>query len=406
MDSVYLDILKEWEDREANPALYEHLDTFFPEYDFIRRQPGTLKDHWASRKKIDLSLPKHRLAEKTVVYRSELRFREQGDWDNYISVIDKIIENYGLSDIYAAYSFVSERLGLDMPKDDSEAVKESKKRSSRKETLLNTLVEYFEAQLLKGTTAKAVATRKYLLTARGFSKEDISRFHFGFVTTWNDVIRFITLQKGFRLEELDGVCGVRNEEGYTAVGKTHTLAIPYLCAGRIKGFLFRCIEGGRPGPKYIATEGLDRKSVFFNMPAGPIREIVVVEGEMDALKATAAGVEGVVAIGGSELAGERRRQVEDAFRRGVRRITLCLDLDTKKDSEEPNLEARHGHIMKCVHTIKDVAPSFEDIFVASFQEPTDPDQFIRERGVDEFKRILVSAQPYWRYLYDYKEDIR
>lgn len=406
MDSVYLDILKEWEDREANPALYEHLDTFFPEYDFIRRQPGTLKDHWASRKKIDLSLPKHRLAEKTVVYRSELRFREQGDWDNYISVIDKIIENYGLSDIYAAYSFVSERLGLDMPKDDSEAVKESKKRSSRKETLLNTLVEYFEAQLLKGTTAKAAATRKYLLTARGFSKEDISRFHFGFVPTWNDVIRFITLQKGFRLEELDEVCGVRNEEGYTAVGKSHTLAIPYLCGGRIKGFLFRCTEEGRPGPKYIATEGLDRKSVFFNMPAGPSREIVVVEGEMDALKATAAGVEGVVAIGGSELAGERRRQVEDAFRRGVRRITLCLDLDTKKDSEEPNLEARHGHVMKCIHTIKDVAPSFEDIFVACFQEPTDPDQFVRERGVDELKKILDSAQPYWRYLYDYKEDIR
>jgi len=406
MDSVYLDILKEWEDREANPALYEQLDTFFPEYDFIRRQPGTLKDHWASRKKIDLSLPKHRLAEKTVVYRSELRFREQGDWDNYISVIDKIIENYGLSDIYAAYSFVSERLGLDMPKDDSESVKESKKRSSRKETLLNILVEYFEAQLLKGTTAKAAATRKYLLTARGFSKEDISRFHFGFVPTWNDVIRFITLQKGFRLEELDEVCGVRNEEGYTAVGKSHTLAIPYLCGGRIKGFLFRCIEGGRPGPKYIATEGLDRKSVFFNMPAGPITEIVVVEGEMDALKATAAGVEGVVAIGGSELAGERRRQVEDAFRRGVRRITLCLDLDTKKDSEEPNLEARHGHVMKCIHTIKDVAPSFEDIFVACFQEPTDPDQFVRERGVDELKKLLDSAQPYWRYLYDYKEDIR
>ena len=406
MDSVYLDILKEWEDREANPALYEQLDTFFPEYDFIRRQPGTLKDHWASRKKIDLSLPKHRLAEKTVVYRSELRFREQGDWDNYISVIDKIIENYGLSDIYAAYSFVSERLGLDMPKDDSEAVKESKKRSSRKETLLNTLVEYFEAQLLKGTTAKAAATRKYLLTARGFSKEDISRFHFGFVPTWNDVIRYITIQKGFRLEELDEVCGVRNEEGYTAVGKSHTLAIPYFCAGRIKGFLFRCTEGGRPGPKYIATEGLDRKSVFFNMQAGPIREIVVVEGEMDALKATAAGVEGVVAIGGSELAGERRRQVEDAFRRGVRRITLCLDLDTKKDSEDPNLEARHGHVMKCIHTIKDVAPSFEDIFVACFQEPTDPDQFVRERGVNELKKLLDGAQPYWRYLYDYKEDIR
>lgn len=404
MDSVYLDILKEWEDREANPALYEHLDSFFPEYDFIRRQPGTLKDHWASRKKIDLSLPKHRLAEKTVVYRSELRFREQGDWDNYISVIDKIIENYGLSDIYAAYSFVSERLGLDMPKDDSEAVKESKKRSSRKENLLNTLVEFFEAQLLKGTTAKAVATRKYLLTARGFSKEDISRFHFGFVPAWNEVIRYITLQKGFRLEELDEVCGVRNEEGYTAVGKTHTLAIPYICGGRIKGFLFRRTEEGRPGPKYIATEGLDRKSVFFNIPADrEPKYLIVMEGEFDALKAASAGVENVVAIGGSEIAGERRRQVEDALARGVEKIILCLDLDTLKDSDEPNTEARHAHIMKSIHTIKDVAPAFEEIFIASFQEPSDPDQFIRERGGEDFRELLKEAKPYWRYLFDYKE---
>ena len=125
---------------------------------------------------------------------------------------------------------------------------------------------------------------------------------------------------------------------------------------------------------------------------------------MDALTATAAGIENVVAIGGSEIAGERRRQVEDALhRRGVRRITLCLDLDTTSTGE-PNFEARHDHIMKSVHTIKDVDISFDDIYVALFSEPFDPDQFIRERGMHDFRNLVEGAMPYWQYLFDYKKN--
>lgn len=53
---------------------------------------------------------------------------------------------------------------------------------------------------------------------------------------------------------------------------------------------------------------LDRKSAFYNITADPDpKDIVVVKGEMDALCATAAGIENVVAIGGSEITGERRR---------------------------------------------------------------------------------------------------
>ena len=404
MDPVYKDILIRWEESEAIPALYEHLDAFFPEFGFVRMQAGGPKDHWASRKKIDLSIPKHRVAEKTVVYRTDMRFREQGDWDNGVSVLDKIIEDYSLPDLFQTWRFIAEKLCLQFPEENSSEVVESRKRVSRKDALLGALVDFFSAQLQKGTSSKCSATRKYLLSVRGFSKEDLVKFQLGSVPSWDEVVRHIVMVRKFRLEELDEVCGVRNEEGYTAVGKTYTLAIPYICGGKAKGFLFRRLDDSRPGPKYIATAGLERKRVFFNMPEKlSTGTLVVVEGEMDALKATSAGIQNVVAIGGSEIAGERRLQLEDAFRRGVERIILCLDLDSEKDSEVPNLEARHGHIMKSIHTIKDVAPAFEDIFIASFQEPSDPDQFIRERGGEDFNELLKEAKPYWRYLFDYKE---
>ena len=403
MDNTYLEILKEWEDRVADPAVYEHLDALFPSYAFRRIQAGGPKDHWASRFKLDLSLPRIKNAEKTVVYRSEMRFREQGNWSESQRVMDKYMRDEGLQSIYEAYQAVSLRLGLDMPRPDSREVAEAIGRTERLSSLLDTLLDYFCWNLENNRSAKTASVRQYLKRNRGISAEQSSLLCLGFVPDWSKVIRYVTIDKGFRLEELDEVCGVRNADGYTAVGKTHVLAIPYECGGVLKGFLFRRIDDGREGPKYIANAGLDRKSVFFNISADhDPKDIVVVEGEMDALKATAEGIANVVAVGGSEIAGERRRQIEDAFRRGVQSITLCFDLDPVSGEETtPNYESLHEHVMKSVRTIKDVNPSFENIRVALFPEVSDPDEFIRNRGADAFKTLIGAAVPYWQYDYQY-----
>ena len=407
MEESYLDILKDWESRVADPAVYEHLDVLFPEFSFRRMQQGSDRDHWASRYKMDLSLPRVRNAEKTVVYRSEMRFREQGDWSGGLGVMDRLIQDHGLSSVYEAYKFAASRLALSMPRPDSREVGEAISRSQRRASLLETLLDYFCWNLQNNRSQKAASVRQYLKKQRGFTPDQASRLRFGFVPDWNRVVRYITIEKEFRLEELDEVCGVRNADGYTSVGKYHVLAIPYECGGELKGFLFRRIDDGREGPKYIATANLDRRSVFFNIPESrDLEEIVVVEGEMDALKATAEGIADVVAIGGSEIAGERRRQVEDAFKRGVKKITLCLDLDGVKDDPSiGNFASRHAHLMRSVHTIKDVAPEFDSIFIALFAEPADPDEFIRNQGTDAFRELIACAVPYWRYLFDYKENI-
>ena len=403
MEDSYLDILKDWETRVADPAVYESIDVLFPEFAFRRVQRGSERDHWASRYKMDLTLPRVKNAEKTVVYRSEMRFREQGNWPAGISVMDKIIQDQGLSSVYEAYKYVASKLVLDMPRPDSKEVAEAVSRQQRLASLLDTLVDYFCWNLQNNRSQKAASVRQYLKKQRGFSVEQASGLCLGFVPDWSKVVRYVTVEKKYRLEELDEVCGVRNSDGYTSVGKNHVLSIPYECGGVLKGFLFRRIDDSREGPKYIATAELDRKSVFFNITADrDPKEIVVVEGEMDALKATAEGIPNVVAIGGSEISGERRRQVEDAFRRGVTKITLCLDLDpVKDDPSKGNTESLYDHLMRSIHAVKDVSPSFEDIFVALFPEPSDPDEFIRGRGAEAFRTLLSEAVPYWKYTYDY-----
>ena len=407
MGDEYLAILKDWERNVAYPSLYEHLDEFFPAFSFIRKQKGGARDHWASPYKMDMTRPRIKNPEKTVVYRSELRFREQGDWSGGLSVVDMIMQELGLSSVYEVDKYIAEKLSLNMPRPDSREVADAVSKSLRRAALLSTLQDYFSWNLENNVSRKAGSVRQYLKKQRGFSSEQASRLGLGFVPDWNVVVRYLTIEKKFRIEELDEVCGVRNPEGHTSVGTKYILSIPYVCGGALKGFMFRRIDDSAEGPKYIAAPGLDRKSVFFNIPKTLTRkDIVVVEGEMDALKATAEGIPNVVAIGGSEISGDRRLQLEDALRRGVERITLCLDLDPDKDGpSRGNLASRHQHLMRTLHTIKGVAPEFEDIYVAPFAEPADPDEFIRSRGAEAFRRLLDQALPYWTYLYRYKEGL-
>ena len=401
----YIDILREWERSEALPAAYEHVDVLFPQYQFRRMQAGTSKDHWASRYKLDGTQPKVRNYEKTVIYASELRFREQGDWNNYVGIIDAIMRKEGISSVYECYSYIAGLFGLDMPRTDSPEVKHAAARNVVRRQILEELLHYFTWNLCYNSGAKAGKVRNYLKNVRKFTSDGIEAFQFGFVPSWEKVINYITIQKKLPKEELDAVCQVYNDDGKTMVGKTHTLAIPYICGGILKGFLFRRVDGNEQ-PKYIANTGLDRKSVFFNI-RHEAEDIVIVEGEMDAITATAAGVPDAVAIGGSEVSGERRSQIEDALRRGGKRITLCFDLDSLKDeSEKANYSARHDHIMKTIHTIKDVDPSFEEIYIAPFTYPCDPDEFIHDHGSEAFLEFLKEAVPYWKYTYDYYSNLK
>ena len=393
----YLDILKDWERSTANPAVYEHLDTLFPAYGFIRLQAGSDKDRWASPLKLDLSRPKTPNREKTVVYASDFKFREQGDWDNAVNVIDKYIEEHCLGSLYDAYKDIAARLCIDIPTSAAGLKPAELARKSRRIKLLEELERYFEWNLINNNGAQGKAARAYL-EARGFSSEWISTIHFGLVPSWDKVEAYITSGRiGYTKEELEDACKVRSDDGYTTVGKKHILAIPYRCAGEIKGFLFRTIESDVQ-PKYKANTGLDRKSCFFNMPQDrQNKTIIVVEGEMDALTATAAGISNVVAIGGADLAGDRRSQIFDALNRNTSRIILCLDLDADTEGK-PNGIKRFKAVRKCLHAIFDVSPDFNDVYVACFPEVTDPNEYIRKYGAEAFQKVISKAAPWWEYL--------
>lgn len=395
----YLEEQKSWERTVANPFIYDHLDVLLPAWQFRRMQAGTSRDRWVSPLKADLSRPKTATREKTVVSYPDMKLREQGDWDNAVSVIGILMREGGFTGIYQFYSWLSDKYGLDMPAPDREAAAKSMRMRDRRRAVLGALKDYFMACLKYDRGTKSAKVRSYLCRQRCFSQESIEALGFGFVPEWGTVVRHIT-SLGYAKQELDSACQVCYEDGRTMVGRTHVLAIPYICAGELKGFIFRRVEGS-DAPKYLASAGLDRRSVFFNYPQGGTEVVAVVEGEMDALKATAEGIPGVVAMGGSEIAGERIRQVDNAIAAGTREFILCPDLDTvtlEDGTVVPNHSKRYASVLRSIHSIKSVDIAFDGIRVLEFPEPSDPDEYIRAHGAGAFIELMRQAKPWWRYL--------
>lgn len=390
---TYLDILKDWESRVANPAIYDNIDLLFPAYGFRRIGTGSQKDRWISPLKLDLSIPKNPNKEKTVVCAVDFTFREQGEWEDGRRVMDMIMEEYNCGTVYEAYRYAAQRLGLEMPVNTGQGRRER----SRHQKLLSTLEDYFSWSLLQGESDNARMVREYLV-GRGFTLDMAKKLRFGYVPRWEKVEKYITSERqGFTKEELDEACQVCSEDGRTTVGWKHLFAIPYRCGGELKGFLFRAIDP-EVKPKYKATTGLDRKSVFFNMPEGrEPKDIIVVEGEMDALTATANEIPNVVAMGGSDISGDRKFQIYDALGRNTRKIVLCPDLDTDKEGK-PNYLKRYRAVRRSLHTIFDVSADFDEVYVAEFPYPSDPDEFIRDCGPDFFEEMIRRAKHWTDYL--------
>ncbi len=375
----------EWRERTLFPYIYDHLDTLLPKYGFVRRG-----DRWVSPLKLDLSDPRHPRPDKTyVLVANPSHLCEQGGPSE--PVINILMRERGLdtsdgADYYRFLESFSAEHSLGMPTETGHAVQVSDARKDR--DILAALRDYFQWCLLK--MDKASATRAYL-RRRGFDVKDSESLGFGFVPRWEAVVRRMA-QLRFSREDVNRVCPVP-----ATVGESHVLAIPYVCSGVLKGFIFRAIRDGIV-PKYTANAGLDRRSSFFNYPEGGSRVIIAVEGEMDALTAASSGIPGVVSIGGSTV---RRGQAAAALRAGTEVIVLCLDLDTVEDGKGnivPNIQKRFQSVMRSVSEIRSARPGFEKIYIARFDEPADPDSYIREKGKDAFLSVLRNAQPWWRYF--------
>jgi len=363
--------ITDWIKYELYPTLFESIDTALPEHNFKRYSGG-----WRSKTYLDGSPHKDR-ADKTVVSKKAPGWILENGGET-LSLVDYVIKRDGVEFIQAVKT-LADVVGLQLPK--GEFNQESYQRYKDQATLLEDCNSYFIYCLENSTGADEV--RAYL-SSRGYSDEDVKAMELGYIPDQDKLFKYL-LSKGYSQSLIDEV--VKLNKG---IGSTHRLTIPYRSGGSVKGFKFRTV--GDHKPKYLNSTGLDRMGGFFNLSGiKGDKDVVIVEGELDSLSATAKGVDNIVATGGNSIASD---QVKDAIKRGAKSFTLCLDTEPGKEEETAK------RITSAIEVI--LGEGVNRVYIVTLPDlgggKTDPDRLIKESGVEAFREALSNRLTYGAYL--------
>ena len=241
-------------------------------------------------------------------------------------------------------------------------------------------------------TEKGIAARKYLQD-RGIDESIIREFNIGLSLDGKDTLYKLLNNKKYNSDKIVDL-GLINKVGldiYDTFSDRIMIPIEDL-KGQVVGFTGRIYNGEKDTAKYMntkETEIFKKGHILFNYHnARPnIREekcVIVVEGNMDAIKLSASGIKNVVALMGVALSKEQI----DVLKKLKVPIILMLDND------QAGLDAtvKNGDELQKYNL---------DIRVVRLTDAKDPDEYIRLKGVDALKDNIKHAIKYIDFKLEY-----
>ena len=245
-----------------------------------------------------------------------------------------------------------------------------KLKHEEKETL-ERIADFFERTLW---SPEGRETLDYLRN-RGYSDEQIKAMGLGCFPGAGKTLSFLKKIQGGTPKALSYAITGGGSRG------DYKLVFPYRAPdGTISTFLGRLTrplqEGEKEADKYKPLgEYAGVKAAPFGAHALRGDAAILVEGQLDALAAGAAGIANVVSLGGSNLVDG---QLDALRRKGIKKLILCLDGD---EAGKKGAEA----IVR-----KTLGEDFS-VFVAEIEGAKDPDELIRTRGADALRKTLEQA---------------
>jgi DNA primase len=288
---------------------------------------------------------------------------------------------------FEALKMLSERYGIPMPKRQEFSDPESRRRSSLFD-LHELAADIFRANLASGNGA---AARAYL-AKRGVSQQTATEFGLGLSErSGNGLLRALE-GKGFSEEQLaqSGLFSRREGGGLFDRFRGRLMFPIHNESGKTIGFGGRALAADDE-PKYLnspKTDLYDKGYVLYNLhrAKGHVRKadrVVLVEGYMDVIGVSAAGVQEVVASCGTALTNTQVR----ALKRHSEKVVVNFDPDTAGANA----------------TEKSIQMLLEEgmhVRILQLEGGLDPDEYARENGADAYRARLEKAGGYFHFLAD------
>ncbi len=308
-------------------------------------------------------------------------------------VIRWMTDQRGLAFMDAVKELAAEA-GLDVPAPDPRAAQKAEQQAGLHE-VLEAAQNWYRAQL---ETAEGAKARAYLASRR-FDPLTMERFGFGFAPAGRQALKAALSQFS---EEMLIEAGLRiavdDKEPYDRFRDRLTMPI-HDARGRVIGFAARILDAEKKdAPKYLNspdTPLFDKGRTLFNLHrAGPASRqsgrIVVVEGQMDVIALSAAGIAEAVAPMGTALT---ERQLEMLWRL-VETPILCFDGDAAGQRAAMRAVTRALPLLRPAHSLQ----------IVRMPPGKDPDDLIKENGVAALEALLAAPKSLLDHLWEHERD--
>ena len=291
-----------------------------------------------------------------------------------------------------AVKVVAEKCGIAIPRQKERSPEERKENQQRSVLVeMHREAQTFFVKQLEGTP-EGKAARAYL-EDRGLDKDTISRFGIGYAPSGGDALMSRLKPKyNDKLLVDSGLVSRDQSAGRLFDRFRRRITFPISNeSGKIVAFGARAL--GDDMPKYLnspETPIYSKSNVLYHMDRAKdaLRRqdfAILVEGYMDAIAVARAGISNVVASCGTSLAEPQIKLLG----RFTRRVIVNYDPDT---AGQAATERSLSLLLERDFEVRVLAlPPVGD-------KKADPDLFIRERGKDEYVKLLKEAPPYVDYL--------
>lgn len=278
-----------------------------------------------------------------------------------------------------AVSIVAKKVGFNLKND---VFVKSENKYSKDYEIYEYAMKYYLNNI---NTADGSKAREYLLK-RGINETIIKEFKLGYSGSSKDTFYKLATNKGWDIETLNklGLINKVNENVYDTFINRIVIPIENL-KGEVVGFTGRIFNGEDNTAKYLntkETEIFKKSSLLFNYHNAKnyIRDrksVIVVEGNMDAIKMSAKGFKNVVALMGVALSNEQI----DILKR--LKVPVILMLDNDNAGEEATIKNGESLINSGV-----------DTKVVRLSGAKDPDEYLEKFGIDAMQNNIDKAIKY------------
>ena len=294
---------------------------------------------------------------------------------NVFSFVEKI-ENVSFPE---AIKIVADKIGFNVSqKYTIEKVDKHKKEHE----IMNLACMFYQNNL---NTSNGIIAKKYLLN-RKIDDKIINEFKIGLALDSKDDLFKLLTKKGYNPKDLEtiGLINIIDDKVYDFFNGRITFPIEDI-NGDIVAFSSRIYRGEENTSKYINTKETPiyiKGDNLFNYcrartHAKKEKTIIIVEGQMDAIRVYSSGILNVVALGGTALT---QNQIS-LIKKLNCKVILCLD----SDSAGGNATIINGDLL----TKNNIS-----VQVVRLSDYKDPDEYIINKGIDAFKDNILNPMDF------------